>query len=87
MGKKSDKKVVDISGILVELNFNQNHTEVELKFTRDTPIKEDEIVLELMEFLAIFGDGFNYAEIGQFVPFDLIFDEDEDGKPTNGIYH
>lgn len=77
---KSNEKKDQIQEIL---NFNEDKTTVSFTLMSKTPITEEEFLYCLSDFIRCFGDGFNFSEVGELVPFDLFEDQD----PPDGIFH
>jgi len=66
---KSDK-------LYPSLHFNEEKTAVTLVVVATKPLDEKEFIACLYDFMAEFGDGFKYEEVGQTVEFEMDIDED-----------
>lgn len=83
--KKDKKSKYNTNNIEMALAFNKQKTIVTITMTNDSPITEAEFIHELADFIRIFGEGFDFAELGEMIDFDMFLDEDE--APPDGVYH
>ena len=78
MAEKDNK-----SKIQETIGFNEDKTAITYTLMSDDPITEEEFLFCMSDFIKCFGDGFQFAEVGELIPFDMFNEED----PPDGIYH
>ena len=68
----------------VWMSFDEKKAIIGINFQCDKTMTEDDILLEIRDFLVCYGEGFNFAEVGELVPYEVLFDGEE---TPEGDYH